>query len=127
MLLKVLLCLYAAFALLFAGWAVLGRGAAPDSAFALPFAEWILWLAAAGNGAVALGGWQRVPATRLLALLLHATVAVVAFVLLGRSFADGARPTAGATFELFAKGAVHVLLFLWWLRSRAVAARLRRS
>ncbi|MBL8733696.1 MAG: hypothetical protein JNN13_15095 [Planctomycetes bacterium] len=125
MLLKVLLCLYAAFALLFAGWAVLGRGAAPDSAFALPFAEWILWLAAAGNGAIAIGGWRRAPATRRMALLLHATVAVIALLLLGRSLADGTRPAAGAVFELLAKGAVHVLLFLWWLRSRAVAARLR--
>lgn len=126
-LLTTLLCLYALLGLAFAGWAVLGRGAAPGDALALPLPEWIMWLAAGVNLAIAFGGFRALPATRPLALGVHAIVTTIAFAVLGMHVLDAEHPhELGSHVEMVMKGAVHAALFCYWLRSRAVAEHLRR-
>lgn len=126
-LLLVLLWLYVALGTAFVVWAGLGHGAAADSTFALPLPEAVMWAAGGVNLAVAFGGFRRLPATRPFALVLHAVVTSIALVVLGRHLTDGETRGIGSHVEMLAKAAVHAAMFAYWLRSRAVAERLRRA
>lgn len=114
--LTILMLLYAVFGAGIAVWVI----QSPDE---LTLPEPVLWTAVAINAVLALGIWRRVRGTRWLAVLVHAipTAAASTFAVLhvtGERIAAGEAPL----LELAAKAGVHALLFVYWLRSRAVRA-----
>ena len=115
----VLFVLYAVTGIAFAVWTLLGREAPADDALALPLPEWAMWLAAAINLAVGLGGFLRIGAVRGFAIVLHALVTLTAIAVYVLHVA-GVREMHGEhpLPESLAKAAVHAALTWWWLRSR---------
>lgn len=125
-LLTILMALYALGGAAFATWTVLGHGAAPDARFALPLPTWVMAMAAAGNLLLAAGIWGRVAATRVVAVLLHAAIAVTALAVTGRHARDG-DADAAKFGEMAMKFGVHAAVAIYWWRSRAAAEWFQRA
>lgn len=116
-LLRVLMLAYGAFGVGFAAWIGLAAIGVAELPLPLP----VLAAAAAANLLLAFGIAQRRPATRWVAVSVHAIPTLAALVLAALHLL-GIRPASGRwpLPELAIKTAIHGALLGYWLRSSAV-------
>ena len=104
------------------------RNEPTGSASALPLPEGVMWAGVVALLLIAVGAWLKVRGTRWLAMLVHLLV-VFGAISVYALHVSGDRPMKGGQplLETAAKVAVHALLLLYWLKSRAVKERFARQ